>query len=846
MFTWRVSSPESASCGDPTGFGGLASEGVEEGVGDDGGVGVVLFDLVEHVVQAVARQRHVHRIERGDHVGVCDGGCHQRHPRVATHPLPCRPAGSSAADGGGYGWCAGVVDGEFCGGVDAGESGGGRGDVGCGAVGVGVCRGVDACDHRCGRLCDRSFVAGVAVGSKLAVPTTSAGTGFDVAGRAGVDADAVGVALLAVVSNRTATTANVAVVADGTSVPGVSSLNPGPGERTAIAVTSGLASGRVRVVSSQSVDVELFAVGVYVTSITPTLTPATGIGPGVLGFDPLGRLTTTTTGGVTVGYSYLADGTRVAARIQGGGEVYYLGGIEATRTSGVWSQVRRTYPYAGVTIASRTTTPGGTAVSWLLGDRQGSVTTTITAGTATTRWYRPYGGARGPSPVSPVVTTGFLGKHEDPSGLTHLDHRDYDPTTGTFITIDPLVATTGEPYQYAQGNPTTLSDPTGLEPCPKTGCSADDSGGRAPCARSAYSNPMGTGACVPNSASYNAMLKYDEWSACVKWSAGCPTKPSECGAGCGWKILIFVGGAVAQAACGAATIATVGATFGCHALATGATSWGMHAVDGDISINGQDVLAAGAGGLFGVLGRYISRAGSASSKGVDDAVGAFCSFSGKTRVLMADGTTKPISKIEIGDRVLAEDPETGERGPRKVTHLWVHNDTLVDLEVGNAVVSTTEDHPFWNATDTEWQRADVLDVGDQVLSADGRVLLVGGIDLSTAASGSAYNLTVDDIHTYFIQIGDGEALVHNTGCDEFASQFARANGGEVFTIKPPSGLRVFADDAYALGPGEPWFHHTVVVKNGLVFDQFTGPAGMPIDVWKQQWGDLAEEIHFGF
>ena len=312
------------------------------------------------------------------------------------------------------------------------------------------------------------------------------------------------------------------MVADGTSAPGVSSLNPGPGERTAIAVTSGLSSGRVRVVSTQVVDVELFAVGVYVTSITPTITAVSGVGPGVLGFDPLGRLTSTTTGGVTVGYSYLADGTRVAARTQGGGEVYYLGGIEATRTSGVWSQVRRTYPYAGVTIASRTSTATGTGVSWLLGDRQGSVTTTITTGAVSTRWYRPYGAARGPSPASPVVTTGFLGKHEDPSGLTHLDHRDYDPTTGTFITIDPLVATTGEPYQYATGNPTTLSDPNGLEPCPKTGCSADDSGGRAPCARSAYSNPMGTGACVPNSASYNAMLKYDEWSACVKQAAGCP------------------------------------------------------------------------------------------------------------------------------------------------------------------------------------------------------------------------------------------------------------------------------------------------------------------------------------
>jgi RHS repeat-associated protein len=111
-------------------------------------------------------------------------------------------------------------------------------------------------------------------------------------------------------------------------------------------------------------------------------------------------------------------------------------------------------------------------VSWLLGDRQGSITTTVTAGIPSTRWYLPYGGRRGPTPVSVPTTTGFLGKHEDGSGLTHLEHRDYDPTTGVFITVDPLVASTGDPYSYAAGNPTTLSDPNGLEP---SACEMNDS-----------------------------------------------------------------------------------------------------------------------------------------------------------------------------------------------------------------------------------------------------------------------------------------------------------------------------------------------------------------------------------
>ena len=127
---------------------------------------------------------------------------------------------------------------------------------------------------------------------------------------------------------------------------------------------------------------------------------------------------------------------------------------------------------------------------------------------------------------------------------------------------------------------------------------------------------------------------------------------------------------------------------------------------------------------------------------------------------MVDGTTKPISEVEVGDEVLAYDPETGERGPRKVTYLWVHEDTLVDLAIGGAVVTTTEDHPFWNETEKRWERADALDAGDLVLSADGDRVQVG--ELATESRfGTAYNLTVDDIHTFYIQAGDEQVLVHN-------------------------------------------------------------------------------------
>lgn len=40
--------------------------------------------------------------------------------------------------------------------------------------------------------------------------------------------------------------------------------------------------------------------------------------------------------------------------------------------------------------------------------------------------------------------------------------RYYDPTTGQFLTVDPLVDETGQPYAYVAGNPVNANDPAGL------------------------------------------------------------------------------------------------------------------------------------------------------------------------------------------------------------------------------------------------------------------------------------------------------------------------------------------------------------------------------------------------
>jgi len=45
-----------------------------------------------------------------------------------------------------------------------------------------------------------------------------------------------------------------------------------------------------------------------------------------------------------------------------------------------------------------------------------------------------------------------------------LNNRHYDPSTGVFVSVDPLVTMTVQPYIYGAANPLTFSDPDGLEP----------------------------------------------------------------------------------------------------------------------------------------------------------------------------------------------------------------------------------------------------------------------------------------------------------------------------------------------------------------------------------------------
>ncbi len=69
------------------------------------------------------------------------------------------------------------------------------------------------------------------------------------------------------------------------------------------------------------------------------------------------------------------------------------------------------------------------------------------------------------SSISVSNDFGFAGEWTDgETGFVYLRARYYDPTTNQFITEDPLVDLTREPYGYASNRPTHMTDPTGLWP----------------------------------------------------------------------------------------------------------------------------------------------------------------------------------------------------------------------------------------------------------------------------------------------------------------------------------------------------------------------------------------------
>lgn len=210
-------------------------------------------------------------------------------------------------------------------------------------------------------------------------------------------------------------------------------------------------------------------------SLDGTLASSSAAGGTSYSWDVLDHLTQVSSPAGVSKMAYWPGGQRALLQDATGTHVY-VGGVSERHKSptGVFSATR-SYSIGGTMVAVRNKTTGGpVSITALFGDRSGSITlgyTSSAAGGSQAEWYEPYGTRRAGG--IEATNRGWIGQHTDTtSGLNYLNNRYYDPATGIFLSVDPLVSATGDPYLYAAGNPTTLSDPNGLEP----GCSLNRPG----------------------------------------------------------------------------------------------------------------------------------------------------------------------------------------------------------------------------------------------------------------------------------------------------------------------------------------------------------------------------------
>lgn len=138
---------------------------------------------------------------------------------------------------------------------------------------------------------------------------------------------------------------------------------------------------------------------------------------------------------------------------------------------------------------------------------------------------------------------------------------------------------------------------------------------------------------------------------------------------------------------------------------------------------------------------------------------------------MADGTAKDIKDVDIGDEVLATDPETGETRAETVTaeikgkglkHL-VRVSIDIDGEKGKRTASivATDGHPFWVPELGEWIDATHLKEGEWLRTSAGTLIQIAAVKRWTSLNDTVHNITVSDLHTYYVLAGAVPLLVHN-------------------------------------------------------------------------------------
>ncbi|MER5907448.1 polymorphic toxin-type HINT domain-containing protein [Streptomyces mirabilis] len=492
-----------------------------------------------------------------------------------------------------------------------------------------------------------------------------------------------------------------------------------------------------------------------------------------LTWDIEGELTRLTEDTKTTDYLYDANGDLLIRR--GSDQtVLYLAGQELHYDTTAKKFSAQRYYAAGGATAVRTES----GLNWMVDDHHGTASMTVDPATqaVTRRYTKPFGEARGATPPAWPDDKGFLGKPTDAdTGLTHIGAREYDPATGRFISVDPVLAPDDHEslngYAYANNTPVTLADPTGLRPDGMCGgASSSCNGGTESWTKSrngwdwSYTKTYTSNGTVGGvSGTLTAVVTKTQNSTTAKITFKKGPDPVPVKHFGLTNILSHVAG-VADGLMATTDLINppcwiISDFCHYHPEATDKmAAWAGADTDSSLYESGRN---------NGFLGGTLAIGGRFSIENPE--IRKPCSFTPSTQVLMAHGKTKAIADIKNGDQVEAADPQTGKhRGPRAVLARLVHHDNdLIDLSIETAphhstTVHTTSRHPFWDDTDHAWVSAGHLKPGHVLNTATNRHVSILAIRVRPGAA-DMYNLTVQQLHTYYVLAGSTPVLVHNTG-----------------------------------------------------------------------------------
>ena len=138
-------------------------------------------------------------------------------------------------------------------------------------------------------------------------------------------------------------------------------------------------------------------------------------------------------------------------------------------------------------------------------------------------------------------------------------------------------------------------------------------------------------------------------------------------------------------------------------------------------------------------------------------------FVAGTMILTAEGLVA-IENIKAGDKVLSQNPETGEISYKKVEVSFVNQaNKLAHVTVNGETIISTHDHPYY-VKNRGFVNACDLWIGAELIDRKGVIHPVEQIYRENLSEDSVnvYNFKVEDYHTYFV--GNNCIWVHNAEC----------------------------------------------------------------------------------